>query len=68
MAHATTDMDGKFLSVDDRFCALIRRHRDDIIGRTILELTGAAYRPGNAGKLDNLRASGEAFVIRKTYL
>ena len=61
-------MDGNFLSVDDRFCALIRRHRDDIIGRTILELTGAAYRPVNAGKLDNLRAFGEAFVIRKTYL
>jgi PAS domain S-box-containing protein len=68
VAHAITDIDGRFLSVDDSFCEILRRERHDVLGQTILNLTAEEYRPINAEKLDHLREAGTSFVIRKTYL
>lgn len=68
LAHAITDLAGRFLNVDDQFCALIRRERTDIVGRTILEVTAEPFRTLNTDMLNELRASGKPFVIRKTYV
>lgn len=68
VAHAITNAEGRFTSVDDSFCELLHRERCDILGETILNLTAEEYRPLNAEKLDMLRESGTSFVIRKIYL
>lgn len=68
VAHAITDLDGRFLSVDDSFCELLLRERHEVLGQTILDLTAGEYRPINAEKLDRLRKVGTSFVIRKAYL
>lgn len=66
--HAMTDLDGRFLSVDDRFCESIRRERAEVIGRSILEITVDTDRAANALKLSALCERNEAFTIRKHYV
>ena len=68
LAHALTDTEGRFLSVDDHFCELLRLERKDVLGRTILDITVERDRPANAEKLDLLRDRCEPFVIRKGYI
>jgi len=66
--HALTNLAGTFLSVDDRFCEIVKAERRQIIGRTIMDITRERDRPMNKGKLAVLRESSTPFVIRKSYL
>jgi PAS domain S-box-containing protein len=68
VAHAISDLAGKFLSIDDAFCEIVGRERSDVLQCSIIDLTAEPFRPLNARKLDVLRESGTSFSIEKTYI
>jgi PAS domain S-box-containing protein len=68
LAHALTDAGGRFLEVDDAFCQLVGRSREELARCDILGLTHPHDRGGNHEKLEALRREGTAFAITKRYL
>lgn len=65
---AQADPDGRFVLANDRFCEILGRSRDDLLSRTIREVTAPEDWAGNAVQLDRMVAGGEPFAIDKRYL
>lgn len=67
-AFALASVEGVLLSVDARFCSIIRRSRKELLGRSVFDFTLASDRAANLAKVQALRATGQSFTIRKHYL
>lgn len=64
---AMGDRDGRILYVNDRYCAIMGRARDQIIGHTVEELTYPEDWPRNKPLLERALSGGEPFVIEKRH-
>lgn len=63
------DADGAFTYVNDRYCELVGRTREDLIGHfTILDITHPEDVRRNRQQLQEARASGSPFSIEKRYV
>ena len=65
---AETDLEGRFLRVNDRFCAIVGRSNDELLRLTMQEVTHPDDLPRNVPLFQRLVETGEAFEIEKRYL
>jgi PAS domain S-box-containing protein len=64
---AQTSLEGRLELVNQRYCDLVGRPREDVLGRSLLELTHPEDRARNAALFQHLVDSGEPFAIEKRY-
>ena len=67
VGYAMTDLDGRFVGADPRYCALVGYSPEELFGTTILGITFAEDLAENLSLLERLREFGEPFSIRKRY-
>ena len=65
---AEIDLEGRFVSVNDRYCELLGRSRDEILHLSLEEVTLAADYNENRQKIERLISSGKSFEIEKRYV
>ncbi len=65
---AQTDINGRFVLVNDRQCEILGRSRDELLNMTMLEVTHPGDRAGNVILFRRLAETGEPFVIEKRYM
>ncbi|MGQ0559796.1 MAG: PAS domain S-box protein, partial [Sphingosinicella sp.] len=65
---AETDLDGRFLRVNDRYCEMVGRSREELLGLRMQEITHPDHLPGNLEQFRALVESGRPFEIEKRYL
>jgi PAS domain S-box-containing protein len=65
---AQTDLTGRFVLVNDRQCEILGRTREDLMSRTMQEVTHPDDLPGNKLLFQKLIETGEPFVIEKRYV
>ncbi|MEC4722299.1 PAS domain S-box protein [Noviherbaspirillum sp. CPCC 100848] len=65
---AETDTEGRLVKVNGRYCELLGRSRDSILGRHLSEFTHAEDVSRNMLLFERLVATGESFEIEKRYL
>lgn len=63
-----TDTEGRVTRANARYCQLLGRSADDLLGRTMQSLTHPQDWPHNEALIQRLFAHGEAFEIEKRYL
>lgn len=61
------DLTGQFLMVNDRFCEIVGRSRDEILTLTTQAITHADDVPNNMAMLERSRATGEDYQLEKRY-
>ena len=62
------DREGRLLTVNERFCQLMGRRPDDLVGRNMREIIHPDDLPGNTDLFLKLLATGESFETEKRYL
>ncbi len=65
---ALGDLAGKLLSVNDHFCRIVGRPRDELIGIRMQEITFADDLPENQRLFQHMVQTGESFEIEKRYV
>lgn len=65
---AESDLAGRIVNANERFCRMLGRSRADLIGRSVRELTHPDDAPHTALRLGELIQSGKPFEIEKRYL
>ncbi|RAL95317.1 MULTISPECIES: PAS domain-containing sensor histidine kinase [Agrobacterium] len=65
---ALGDLTGKLLSVNDHFCRIVGRPRDELIGIRMQEITFADDLPENQRLFQHMVQTGESFEIEKRYV
>jgi PAS domain S-box-containing protein len=65
---ARTDLQGRFLLANDRYCGIVGRGRDELLGLTMQEITHPDDLPRNLERFTAMVAGGSDFVIEKRYL
>jgi diguanylate cyclase (GGDEF)-like protein/PAS domain S-box-containing protein len=65
---AQTDLEGRFLFVNDRFCEIIGRSRAALLGVRMQDISGSEARLSNTALFKRLVATGEPFSIQKPYI
>jgi PAS domain S-box-containing protein len=65
---AETDLTGRIITVNDRYCQIIGRPRNDVIGRFMQDLTHPDDLPANLVLFATMVRTGEPFEIEKRYL
>lgn len=66
---AQTDLQGRFTLVNDRYCQIVGRSRDELLGMRLQDLTHPEDWPGNLEKFKALAEGyGPNFLIEKRYL
>ncbi|MCR0984926.1 PAS domain S-box protein [Roseomonas populi] len=65
---AQTDLEGRFLLVNDRFCEIVGRDRKALLGRLMQDITHTDARPQNIALFRRLVETGEPFSIEKRYV
>lgn len=65
---ALGDLTGKLLSVNDHFCRIVGRPRDELIGISMQEITFADDLPENQRLFQHMVQTGESFEIEKRYV
>jgi PAS domain S-box-containing protein len=65
---AEADLSGCIINVNERYCRLLRRSRDELIGKTMRELTHPDDLDLNMALLGQMTATGQPFEIQKRYL
>jgi PAS domain S-box-containing protein len=68
VAHCLADAEHRIVWCDDAYTELLRRDRQEIIGKHPLDFTHALDRGLNATMLGRLASEGTAFSITKRYL
>jgi PAS domain S-box-containing protein len=63
-----TDLDGTIVLANDRFCEILGRGRDDVLGRHVIDLTHPDDRARSAEMFATLLESAAPFFIEKRYL
>ncbi len=62
---AQTDTTGRFTLVNDRFCRIVDRPRDELLRMTMCDITHPSDVAAHAGLIDRLAADGTAFELDK---
>lgn len=65
---AETDLTGKFILVNDRYCEIVGYSRDELYQMRMQDLTHPDYLPRNTALFNQLVADGTGFVIEKQYI
>jgi PAS domain S-box-containing protein len=65
---AETDLEGRFISVNDRYCAIVGRSREALLDLRMQDITHHADLRDNLPLFQRLAETGEAFDIEKRYL
>jgi PAS domain S-box-containing protein len=65
---ALGDLSGKLISVNDHFCQIVGRPRDELIGIRMQDITFADDLPENQRLLRHMVETGESFEIEKRYV
>ncbi|WP_313618102.1 PAS domain S-box protein [Agrobacterium sp.] len=65
---ALSDLSGKLISVNQRYCEIVNRPASELIGTHIQAITYAEDVPGNAILFKRLVETGESFDIEKRYV
>jgi PAS domain S-box-containing protein len=65
---ARTDLQGRFLLANDRYCGIVGRGREELLGLTMQEITHPDDLPRNLERFTAMVAGGSDFVIEKRYL
>ena len=65
---ALGDLSGKLISVNDHFCQIVGRPRDELIGIRMQDITFADDLPENQRLLTHMVETGESFEIEKRYV
>ena len=65
---AQTTLDGQFVFVNDRYCSMVGRTREELLSLRMHALTHPDDLPGNAEQFRNLAQGGRSFEIEKRYL
>jgi PAS domain S-box-containing protein len=63
-----TDLDGTIVLANDRFCEILGRGREDVLGRHVIDLTHPDDRARSAQMFATLLESAAPFFIEKRYL
>ncbi|RLM53101.1 PAS domain S-box protein, partial [Halobellus sp. Atlit-31R] len=63
-----SDLGGRFIRVNDRFCQMVGRTREDLLGLRMPDITHPDDLPANIPLLKQAIASGEPFEIEKRYV
>jgi PAS domain S-box-containing protein len=63
-----TDAKGRFLRVNDRFCAITGRTREELLSLRMHDITHPDDLPGNAPLFDRAAEAGTPFEIEKRYV
>jgi PAS domain S-box-containing protein len=63
-----SDLEGRLLNVNERFCQLMGRRPDELVGRKMREITHPDDLPGNTDMFLKLLATGESFEMETRYL
>ncbi len=66
---AETDLEGRFITVNERYCELVGYSRDELLsGMRMQEITDPAYLPDHIEKFRKLVKHGTPFEIEKRYI
>jgi PAS domain S-box-containing protein len=65
---AHTDLTGRYTLVNDRYCEILGRMREEVVGRTMQEFTHPDDLPLNLELLQAAIEEGRSFAIEKRYL
>jgi PAS domain S-box-containing protein len=65
---ARTDLNGRFLEVNDRFCAIVHRTREELLTLRMGDITHPDDLPANLTLFEATAAGGQPFEIEKRYL
>jgi PAS domain S-box-containing protein len=65
---AQVDLSGRFTLVNDRFCEIAGRSRDELLALTMQEITHPDDLPDNVGKFERTVAEGTPFAHEKRYV
>jgi PAS domain S-box-containing protein len=65
---AQVDLTGRFVLVNDRYCALVARSREELLGLRMQDITHPEDLPANLALLGRALETGEPFTIEKRYL
>ena len=66
---AQTDLTGQFMLVNDRFCQIVARSREELLGLRMQDITHPEDLPGNLDQFQALaEGRGPNFVIEKRYV
>ena len=68
VGHVITDVEGRFLDFDRRYCAILDYGRDELLSMTLRRVTHPDDMPRNAALLRRLLSDDEPFTIRKRYV
>lgn len=66
--HALADEEGRFIQVDQTLCGLLGFERQELLQRSIHDITHPEDWASNGPLLERLRARDESFTIVKRYL
>ena len=66
--HCETDLAGKILRVNDRFCQIVARSREQLLALRMQDITHPDDLPRNIPLFRRATANGEPFEIEKRYL
>ena len=62
------DLSGRFLMINDRFCEIVGRPREEVLTLTTQAITHADDVPSNMAMLERARITGEDYQLEKRYL
>jgi PAS domain S-box-containing protein len=65
---AQVDLDGRFTLVNDRFCAIAGRSREELLTLRMQEITHPDDLPANSAKFERAVADGTPFAHEKRYI
>ncbi|MCJ8057051.1 PAS domain S-box protein [Shinella curvata] len=65
---AVGDLSGRLISVNERYCDIVGRRKETLIGTRMQDITFPEDLPDNEYLFDRLSATGESFEIEKRYV
>jgi PAS domain S-box-containing protein len=65
---ALSDLTGKLVTVNDQYCAIVGRTREDLIGMRMQDITFSDDLPENQRLFKRLVETGQSFEIEKRYV
>lgn len=65
---AIGDLTGKLISVNDRYCQIVGRKKEELIGTRMYDITFADDLPENRRLFQRMVETGESFEIEKRYI
>lgn len=65
---AQVDLAGAFTVLNDRFCEIVERERDALVGRPMREITHPDDRALDDGPFRAMLATGESYTLEKRYV